>query len=71
VITDGAPAFMSEESDPGRCDDRYPPPFDEPDFGDHSKGHMRFIVNPTDGVNADVSIEFLKRLLVDATRRFS
>ena len=34
-----------------------------------SKGHMRFMVKPTGGVNADVFIEFLKRLLVGATRR--
>ena len=30
---------------------------------------MRFMVKPTGGVNADVFIEFLKRLLVGATRR--
>ncbi len=34
-----------------------------------SKGRMRFMVKPTGGVNADVFIEFLKRLLVGATRR--
>ena len=33
-----------------------------------SKGRMRFMVKPTGGVNADVFIEFLKRLLVGATR---
>jgi hypothetical protein len=31
--------------------------------------HMRFMVKPTGGVNADVFIEFLKQLLVGATRR--
>ena len=42
----------------------------QPDFGDfHEKGRMRFMVKPTGGVNADVFIEFLKRLLVGATRR--
>ena len=34
-----------------------------------SKGRMRFMVKPTGGVNADVFVEFLKRLLVGATRR--
>ena len=34
-----------------------------------SKGHMRFMVKPTGGVNADVFIEFLKRLLVGAAHR--
>ena len=33
-----------------------------------SKGRMRFMVKPTGGVNADVFIEFLKRLLVGETR---
>jgi len=33
-----------------------------------SKGHMRFMVKETGGVNADVFIEFLKRLVVGATR---
>src|SRR6202171_899894 len=32
-----------------------------------AKGHMRFMVKPTGGVNADVFIEFLKRLMVGAT----
>lgn len=34
-----------------------------------SKGRMRFMVKPTGGVNADVFIEFLKRLLAGETRR--
>ena len=34
-----------------------------------SKGQMRFMVKATGGVNADVFIEFLKRLLVGATRK--
>lgn len=33
-----------------------------------SKGHMRFMVKDKGGVNADVFIEFLQRLLVGATR---
>ena len=33
-----------------------------------SKGRVRFMIKPTGGVNADVFIEFLKRLLVGATR---
>src|ERR1700720_2161157 len=33
-----------------------------------SKGHMRFMVKEKGGVNADVFIEFLKRLLVGAKR---
>src|SRR5438132_13709040 len=33
-----------------------------------SKGHMRFMVKEKGGVNSDVFIEFLKRLLVGATR---
>lgn len=33
-----------------------------------SKGHMRFMIKEKGGVNADVFIEFLKRLLVGATR---
>ena len=33
-----------------------------------SKGHMRFMIKETGGVNADVFIEFLKRLVVGATR---
>src|ERR1017187_5674241 len=33
-----------------------------------SKGHMRFMIKEKGGVNADVFIDFLKRLLVDATR---
>lgn len=33
-----------------------------------SKGHMRFMVKDKGGVNADVFIEFLKRLLVGATK---
>ena len=33
-----------------------------------SKGHMRFMVKEKGGVNADVFIEFLKRLLFGATR---
>lgn len=33
-----------------------------------SKGHMRFMVKETGGVNADVFIEFLKRRVVGATR---
>ena len=33
-----------------------------------SKGRMRFMVKATGGVNAAVFIEFLKRLLVGATR---
>ena len=36
-----------------------------------SKGRMRFMVKAKGGVNADVFITFLKRLLVGATRRFS
>ena len=32
-----------------------------------SKGHMRFMIKEKGGVNADVFIEFLKRLLVGAT----
>jgi hypothetical protein len=34
-----------------------------------SKGRMRFMVKPTGGVNADVFIEVLKRLLAGETRR--
>lgn len=34
-----------------------------------SKGHMRFMVKESGGVNADVFIEFLKRLLIGAKRR--
>jgi transposase len=34
-----------------------------------SKGRMRFMIKPTGGVNADVFIEFLKRLLVGATHK--
>ena len=34
-----------------------------------SKGRMRFMVKPTGGVNADVFVEFLKRLLIGATRK--
>ena len=34
-----------------------------------AKGRMRFMVKPTGGVNADVFIEFLKRLLAGETRR--
>jgi transposase len=33
-----------------------------------SKGHMRFMVKESGGVNADVFIEFLKRLLIGAKR---
>lgn len=33
-----------------------------------SKGRMRFMIKETGGVNADVFIEFLKRLLIGATR---
>jgi transposase len=33
-----------------------------------SKGHMRFMIKETGGVNADAFIEFLKRLLVGAKR---
>ncbi len=33
-----------------------------------SKGHMRFMIKEKSGVNADVFIAFLKRLLVGATR---
>jgi transposase len=33
-----------------------------------SKGHMRFMIKEKGGVNADVFIEFLKRLLIGATR---
>jgi hypothetical protein len=35
-----------------------------------SKGHMRFMVRETGGVNAEVFIEFLKRLLPPETKRF-
>ncbi len=34
-----------------------------------SKGHMRFMIKETGGVNADVFIEFLKRLLIGAKRK--
>jgi hypothetical protein len=34
-----------------------------------SKGHTRFMVRETGGVNAEVFIEFLKRLLVGARKR--
>ena len=34
-----------------------------------SKGRMRFMIKATGGVNADVFIEFLKRLLVGETRK--
>ena len=34
-----------------------------------SKGHMRFMVKASGGVNADVFIEFLKRLLTGETRK--
>ena len=33
-----------------------------------SKGHMRFMIKESGGVNADVFIEFLKRLLIGAKR---
>ena len=33
-----------------------------------SKGHMRFMIKEKGGVNADVFIEFLKRLLAGAAR---
>jgi len=33
-----------------------------------SKGRMRFMIKPTGGVNADVFIEFLKRLMAGETR---
>ena len=33
-----------------------------------SKGHMRFMIKSSGGVNADVFIEFLKRLLIGAKR---
>jgi Transposase and inactivated derivatives len=33
-----------------------------------SKGHMRFMIKEKGGVNSDVFIEFLKRLLVGAKR---
>ena len=33
-----------------------------------SKGHMRFMIKETGGVNADVFIEFLKRLVIGAKR---
>ena len=38
------------------------------DIGDHSRGHMRFMLVEKGGVNADVSIEFLKRLAIGAKR---
>ena len=34
-----------------------------------SKGHLRFMIKESGGVNADVFIEFLKRLLVGATQK--
>ena len=34
-----------------------------------SKGHMRFMIKESGGVNADVFIEFLKRLLIGAKRK--
>jgi transposase len=34
-----------------------------------SKGHMRFMIKQSGGVNAEVFIEFLKRLLIGAKRR--
>src|ERR1700722_3165240 len=34
-----------------------------------SKGRMRFMIKETGGVNADVFIDFLKRLLIGATRK--
>jgi len=34
-----------------------------------SRGHMRFMIKPTGGVNADVFIEFLKRLLIGSKNR--
>jgi transposase len=34
-----------------------------------SKGHMRFMIKESGGVNAEVFIEFLKRLLIGAKRR--
>jgi transposase len=37
-------------------------------FAITSKGHMRFMIKEKGGVNADVFIEFSKRLLVGATR---
>ena len=32
-----------------------------------ARGHMRFMIKEKGGVNADVFIEFLKRLMVGAT----
>ena len=34
-----------------------------------SKGHMRFMIKESGGVNADVFIEFLRRLLIGAKRK--
>jgi transposase len=34
-----------------------------------SRGHMRFMIKPTGGVNADVFIEFLRRLLIGSKNR--
>src|ERR1700741_1098404 len=34
-----------------------------------SRGHMRFMIKPTGGVNAEVFIEFLRRLLIGAKNR--
>jgi hypothetical protein len=33
-----------------------------------ARGHMRFMIKGKGGVNADVFIEFLKRLMIGATR---
>ena len=61
-------AHLGQASGAGRHDHRCPS-CHEPDFGDHLEGRMRdFMVKATGGVNADVFIEFLKRLLVGATR---
>src|SRR6201993_1484293 len=34
-----------------------------------SRGHMRFMIKPTGGVNAEVFIEFLRRLLIGSKNR--
>jgi len=34
-----------------------------------SRGHMKFMIKPTGGVNADVFIEFLRRLLIGSQNR--
>ena len=42
-------------------------PLQKPDLGGHGARSLRFMIKEKGGVNADVFIEFLKRLMVGAT----